>query len=117
MAAVVMYARSSVAWPVYQEEHYEGQHEHHGLPPATSYATISTTHVKVQHPPAAPSKYATPYKVSGEKSKQKDQITKLKLADHNIMIYIVIIHTSSCASRSMSQQSFNIIIIFIAPLL
>ncbi|XP_050431998.1 uncharacterized protein LOC126840363 [Adelges cooleyi] len=35
-------------------------YEHHA--PATSYATISTTHVKVQHPPAAPAKYESPYK-------------------------------------------------------
>ncbi|XP_025197079.1 vacuolar protein-sorting-associated protein 36-like isoform X2 [Melanaphis sacchari] len=65
LAACVLYARSSAASPVYQEDdHFDGHlHEHHhGPPPATSYATISTTHVKVQHPPAAPTKYATPYK-------------------------------------------------------
>lgn len=72
LLAVGLYARASVALPVYHEDFdYDGHHGHHGhhaLPPATSYATISTTHVKVQHPPAAPPKYSTavaaPYKVS-----------------------------------------------------
>ncbi|VVC39606.1 Hypothetical protein CINCED_3A021306 [Cinara cedri] len=65
--AVVLYARVSSAFPgIYEEvdEQFEGHHHGHHLPPATSYATISTTHVKVQHPQAAaaPPKYATPYK-------------------------------------------------------
>ncbi|KAE9532694.1 hypothetical protein AGLY_009775 [Aphis glycines] len=66
LAVYALCAQSSSASPVYQEDdgHYDGHiHEHHhGPPPATSYATISTTHVKVQHPQAAPTKYATPYK-------------------------------------------------------
>lgn len=65
--AVALCAWSCTALPVYHEDHYEGEqiHEHHhGLPPATSYATISTTHVKVQHPAESQTKYATPYKVS-----------------------------------------------------
>lgn len=65
LAVYALYAQSSAAYPVYQEDdHYDGHDHghHHGLPPATSYATISTTHVNVQHPQAAPTKYATPYK-------------------------------------------------------
>ncbi|XP_050538393.1 uncharacterized protein LOC126903886 [Daktulosphaira vitifoliae] len=42
--------------PSYSAGHYD----HYA--PATSYATISTTHVKVHHPPATPQKYETPYK-------------------------------------------------------
>lgn len=71
LLAVGLYARASVALPVYHEDYdYDGHHGHghHAPPPATSYATVSTTHVKVQHPPAAPPKYsaAVPaaYKVS-----------------------------------------------------
>ncbi|KAL5244164.1 hypothetical protein ACI65C_011574 [Semiaphis heraclei] len=61
LVVFTLYAQLSTASPVYQEDdHYDGHH--HGPPPATSYATISTTHVKVQHPQAAPTKYVTPYK-------------------------------------------------------
>lgn len=60
LTVYALYAQSLAASPVYQEDdHYDHHEHHHGPPPATSYATISTTHVKVQHPPA---KYATPYK-------------------------------------------------------
>lgn len=66
--ATALCVLASEALPVFQEEYggYDGhQHEHHAPPPATSYATISTTHVKVQHPPASYPKYASsPYKVS-----------------------------------------------------
>lgn len=65
---VGLYVRASMAVPVYHEDYDYSGHGHHALPPATSYATISTTHVKVQHPPVAPPKYsaAVPaaYKVS-----------------------------------------------------
>lgn len=68
---VALYARASAALPpsVYHQVDHDydepaQHHRHHVPPPATSYATISTTHVKVQHPPASPAKYSTPYKVS-----------------------------------------------------
>lgn len=70
MVVVAVHASATAASPVYHEEHYDGHHDDghhhlsHGPPPATSYATISTTHVKVQHPPAAPPKHVSPYKVS-----------------------------------------------------